>query len=755
MGKKKKSGNFEKKIKSKEKRFQPKERRFKQSSKGGKKFRSEKERIKAGAKFSVEDYKKRIVLFLKKNENRELSFKELKMLCKCKSGVQENFEDALRFLCKVKIVKKGKKGYRICDTENLYRAEIVRLNRTFGFAKREDNENEVFVPGKFLMGSLVGDTVLMRDIEPKGDGEEGMVVDIVEHSKGTLSGTIVEEDGKLRVVCDTMCNTPIKIDEIRSVPFEVGEKVLCEISKRGKRHSEHVAVITFSYGSTTAENCSAALIDASEIPHEFSEDVLAEAKDVSSVKIDEECIKKRLDLRDEIIFTIDSAYSKDLDDAVSIKKVSDGYELGVHIADVSNYVKFGTALDKEAINRGTSIYYADKVIPMLPVELSNGICSLNPDEDRLAFSALMKINSKGELVDYEFKKTVIKSRVKGVYKEINAILDGTATPEILEKYKDVRKTIDILDELAKLRLAIRKKRGAPSIETIESQFEVKDGVCVDVFPRQSGESEHIIEEMMLLANESAAKFSKKYQIPFVYRIHEDPSDEKISGLISILTKLGVQFPEYNKNIKPAHLSEVLEKTKDKTFFPIVNNMVLRSMSKAKYSEEPIGHFGLALEDYSHFTSPIRRYSDLAIHRIMTAFLKIQSEGKTELGSKYDKFAVKAATAATETEIRAVAAERKCESFYKAEFMEKHIGEDFDGLISGITENGIYVELPNSVEGMIRLSTMPEGDYDVEAGLDVTEILSGKRYRVGDKIRIECVKSDTASGNIDFIMKETD
>ena len=291
MGKKKKSGNFEKKLKSKEKRFQSKERKFKQSGKGRQKFRSEKERIKAGAKFSVEDYKKRIVLFLKKNENRELSFKELKMLCKCKSGIQENFEDALRFLCKVKIVKKGKKGYRICDTENLYRAEIVRLNRTFGFAKREDNENEVFVPGKFLMGSLVGDIVLMRDIEPKGDGEEGMVVDIVEHSKGTLSGTIVEEDGKLRVVCDTMCNTPIKIDEIRSVPFEVGEKVLCEISKRGKRHSEHVAVITFSYGSTTAENCSAALIDASEIPHDFPDDVLAEAKNFSSVKIDEECIK--------------------------------------------------------------------------------------------------------------------------------------------------------------------------------------------------------------------------------------------------------------------------------------------------------------------------------------------------------------------------------------------------------------------------------------------------------------------------------
>lgn len=728
MGKKKKSKNYSKK-----------------------KFRPDKRKVSPGSKFSVEDYKKRIVLFLKKNEGRELSLKELKMLCKCRNGITENFEDALKMLCKAKIVRKGKKGYKI-NADDLYRAEIVRLNRTFGFAKREDNENEVFVPGKMLLGSLVGDIVLMRDIEPKGDGEEGMVVDIVEYNNKVLSGTIVDDDGREKVICDTMCSTPIRIDYSKSVPFEVGEKVLCEVVKRGVRHSEHIAVITYSYGKITAENCSMALIDSSDIPFDFPEEVLDEARKVSSDKITSD---ERLDLRDEIIFTIDSEYSKDLDDAVSISKTSDGYSLGVHIADVSNYVRFGTPLDKEAMKRGTSIYYADKVIPMLPVELSNGICSLNPNEDRLAFSAIMQLNTKGELVSYEFKKTIIKSRVKGVYKEVNSILDKTASDDIKLKYNEMMDTIYTLKELADLRIALRKKRGAPSIESIESQFKVENGVCVDVFPRQSGESEGIIEEMMLLANESAAKFSKKYQLPFVYRIHEDPSDEKISNLISILTKLGVDFPQYNHKIKPAHLSQVLEKTKDETFFPIVNNMVLRSMSKAKYSEQPIGHFGLAIEDYSHFTSPIRRYSDLAIHRIMSAFLKLQAEGKNELGSKYNRFAVKAANASTETEIRAVAAERKCESYYKAEYMSEKIGEKFDGLISGITESGIYVELPNSIEGMIRISSMPEGNYDIESGLSVTEMLSGKSYRVGDKIFVQCVKSDISNGNVDFVLEQND
>jgi ribonuclease R len=624
------------------------------------------------------------------------------------------------------------------------------LNTTFGFAKKSDSDEEIFIPGKFLLGSLVGDTVLMKYIKSRSGNPEGEVVDILEFSNPLCSGTIILENQEKMLVCEKMCNTPIRIMTKRSVNFKVGDKVLAKISQRGKRHSEHKAEIVFSYGSAQkAENCAFALIDSEGLPYEFPFDVVDEAQSIAQKSITNEEIESRTDLRNEIIFTIDSAHSKDLDDAVSVKKTSSGYELGVHIADVSHYVKAGHPLDKEAMNRGTSVYFADKVIPMLPKELSNGICSLNPDEDRLAFSSLMKLDNDGKLIDFHFEKTVIRSRVKGVYKEINTILDGTSTPEIDEKYKDVRETIFLLNELADLRLIIRSNRGTPQIETVESEFIIdENGVCSDVVPRTRGKSEQIIEEMMLLANESAAKTARNFELPFVYRVHETPSDEKINILSETLIKLNIPLPRIGDTVKPAHLKQILENAKESSSYPIINNLVLRSMPKAKYSDKPLGHFGLALEDYSHFTSPIRRYSDLAIHRILTAFLIKQQENGI-ISKKLYKFAPQAADAATEAELRAVAIERKCEDFYKAEYMSSKIGEKYTGLITSVTDYGFYVLLENSVEGLVRINSLPDGNYDIDEGIAIIETTTNKTYAVGDKVEVICSKAAVEIGKIDF------
>ena len=465
----------------------------------------------------------------------------------------------------------------------------------------------------------------------------------------------------------------------------------------------------------------------------------------------EYCFNNREDLRHLPIFTIDSSESKDLDDAISVEKTEKGWLLGVHIADVSHYVRGNSALDKEAMRRGTSVYYADKVVPMLPKELSNGICSLNPDEDRLTLSAFMELGEDGEMISYRFCKTVIRSRVKGVYSEINKILDGSADDGIKAKYVCVEKEIPLINQLADILIERKKQRHAPELETIESKLVINEnGVCCDVVPRERGKSERIIEEFMLCANEAAAKLAREKKVPFVYRIHEAPPEEKTASLCEMLTKLNVEYPHF-KEFKPAHAAAILENSRGTDKYEAVNMMVLRSMAKAKYSEEPLGHFGLVLEDYAHFTSPIRRYSDLAIHRIITDILAGYDE--KWLSKRYSGFAVNAAEAATSAEIRAVSAERDCEDCYKAEYMKQHIGESFTAKISSVAEFGFYAQLPNSVEGLVHIRTLPEGEYDYSEPVALTEKFSGVSYELGDTVQVLCAAVNVSEGTVDFVLDE--
>lgn len=703
----------------------------------------------------VQVYTRKILKALEKAGAKCLDKKELEAKCKVNRGNAAAYNAALKELLRLGDVCIRRKGFGLSKLFGYYSAEVVRLSGTFGFVRPEyDDADDVFIPGKFLLGAMPGDRVLYREIPSRSGKPEGEVVDIIEESDSRLTGKIISDDGILFLLPDTMSRTPIRINRRQSVEYNEGDKVLAEICIRGKRHAEHMAKVIFSFGnSDTADSCAKAMIALHGVTEEFSFEAMQEAQSVpcGTLLTDEEP-SHRLDLRDEPIFTIDSAYSKDLDDAVSIERIKNGYRLGVHIADVSHYVRPKSSLDMDAISRGTSVYYADKVIPMLPKELSNGICSLNPQEDRFAFSALMELDEHGEIVKYDFKKTIIRSRVKGVYKEVNKILAGEADEFLKLKYSEVIDMIPIMDELCDVRIRERDRRGAPEIETTESELVLdENGVCVDVKPRTRGKSECIIEEMMLLANEAAAKFAAEKELPFVYRVHEKPSMEKIENLEHILVRLGVGVPDFS-NVKPVHLAQILKNAKGTPVYPVVNVMVLRSMAKAQYDTQPIGHFGLALEDYAHFTSPIRRYPDLAIHRIMSYYCECKNSEK--VNKRYKAFVTEAAKASSDAEVRAIMLERDCEDCYKAEYMQQHLGEEFEGIVSGISDFGFYVQLPNSVEGMVHVRTLPEdGEWYNDESISFKEAFGDREYRLGDTVKVQCVKTDVNSGNIDFELSE--
>ncbi|MBQ7782867.1 MAG: ribonuclease R, partial [Oscillospiraceae bacterium] len=634
-----------------------------------------------------------------------------------------DYKKAISWLRESGDIMETKNGFVLCKAHGLFKADVARINKTFGFIRREDGV-EIFVPGKVLLGSMPGDTVICRLIPARGESPEAEVVAIAKEGFSEFSGTIEKESERLYVRPDSFCRDLIQISENNTEARE-GDKVLAVISKRGQRHADHRCKVCAVFGSSDRAYSSAlAVLYMNDIETEFPVAVQDEARHISGMKITDKDIYSRLDLRDEIIFTIDGADTKDIDDAISVEKTENGWKLGVHIADVSHYVKPNSELDKDAFLRGTSIYYANKVIPMLPKELSKGICSLNPNEDRLAFSCLMEISEEGKLEKYKFSKTVICSRVKGVYSEVNKILEFADAPEnipqeLSEKYDGLIPSIFLMQELAEILTANKLKRGAPQIDTPECKLTINENeVCTDVQRRERGKAELIIEEFMLMANESAAKTAREHEIPFVFRVHENPAPEKISELIEVTDRLNIPHPHFS-SVKPVHLAEILNSVKDSDLSPVINNMVLRSMAKAKYADEPLGHFGLVLKDYAHFTSPIRRYPDLAIHRILTE-LCYDKTPPAIVAKKYGKFANAASLQSSDCEITAMRVERECEDCYIAEYMTSHLGEEFEGMICGITDYGMYVELPNTVEGLVKMETLPDGVYEFDGHFSVTQ-----------------------------------
>ncbi|MBR1898250.1 MAG: ribonuclease R [Oscillospiraceae bacterium] len=698
----------------------------------------------------TEQYIRKIKVALRSARMHRMKPQEMEAKCRAMRS-PASYLAAVEQLRREGFLREVRGRFVLCEGENTFPASVVRLSAGFGFI-RDEAGRDYFVPGKHFQGAMPGDTVLaIAKPAPQGGSPEAEILSILEKQPEVrLTGTIVPTEEGLCLLPDSM-NLTLHIQYRESAPYQIGDKVLCVLTERGTRHAEHRVRVLMSFGSSdSAEHCMQARIAEFGITPEFPEEVLHEAGKLADTGITAFDLDGRRDLREEVIFTIDGAHSKDLDDAVSVSRNPDGsYALGVHIADVSHYVRAGSPLDKEALERGTSIYYADKVIPMLPPALSNGICSLNPGEDRLAFSAFLHVSEDGELLDSEFAKSVIRSQVRGVYSECNAILDGSASPEIAEKYAPVADALHLLDELTQKLDAQRIRRGAPSLETTESVLLLdENGVCTGLAPVQRGRSECIIESCMLCANEAAARLARKSEIPLVYRVHEEPSPERIGTLKEMLEKLGAQVPDFAE-ASPRDIQEILDNAREEDYFPVVNMLTLRSMAKARYSEEPLGHFGLALRDYAHFTSPIRRYPDLCVHRILTDLLSGADKGWMQ--KRYAKFAQQAARQSSDRELRAVSVEREADACYAAEYMQAHVGETFRGVISGVTDHGIYVTLENNAEGLLHIHDMPEGTYTAEEGWYLKNEDTGMVYRLGAPLTVICAAANVSAGHIDLAL----
>ena len=687
-------------------------------------------------------------------QNQPCTVKELKQKFGGERGADRKVMEALDELVREAVVCQRQGVFftvRSGRADKALLCKVVKLGKNFAFVMLEDGTSDIFIPGRFTKGAMPGDEVLVEKFEhPRMEGSDEGTILAVLTEKNDLVGTVRRVEGRLRFVPDDCPAITMPLARDCEGGAKDGDKVAVEILNRGNRQEDHRVGVAMRFGSSDeAKRCAKALLYAKDIRTRFPDKVREEAKKFEGAEISEKDCEGRMDLRALPIFTIDSAETKDIDDAVSLTRTSDGgFELGVHIADVSNYVKPGTELDNEAFSRATSVYYADQVVPMLPKALSNGICSLNENELRLAFSCLMRLDKDGNLTDYRFVKSIIRSRVKGVYAEINALLAGTADAEIKAKYADVIDQLPAMKELYGHRARLRKERGCMDIESGEVKLILdENGRCIDVKKRTSGESESMIEEFMLLANQCAAHFARVKQIPFVYRVHEEPNAEKLERLHALLQACGINDHFAKEVPTPKELSAILEGVRGTPYEQIINTGMLRCMSKALYEEKPKGHYGLVLKDYAHFTSPIRRYPDLAIHRIMTDLLK--GTEKETMILRYTDFAERASKQSSEREVVAMQIERKAEDCYKAEYARRHLGEFYEGTISGVTQRGLFIELDNGVEGFVPASSLTPSGTSLTEGVRLTDPASGKSWSLGDKMMITIVRADVNLGKIDF------
>lgn len=668
-----------------------------------------------------------------------------------KAGVLDKlaFYDALRSLKDRRMILLDREhNAKLIPVGEDVEATLVSLSKNFGFARPDGGGDDIFIHGSALQGALVGDKIIVGDIRKDDRGPSGRVRRIVEHKPAQTTGTVSITDEGIEFIPDNAIRYNLRMRERDLNGAKNGDKVMASLEQDYRGDWAYASVKKVFGSGHTARVCADAIVEQYGIPHVFPQEVLDEAERVGNEPISDEEYAKRLDLRGEPIFTIDSKDAKDLDDAISVKRTDFGYTLGVHIADVSHYVKEGSAIDEEAINRGTSVYFADRVIPMLPEVLSNGACSLNAGTDKLAFSALIELDKEGHITKYDFKKTIINSKVRGVYSEVNEILDGTASEEILNKYAPVMESLMSAKELADILKANSAARGTMELDSGESKFILdENGICIDIMPRVSGEAEQLIEQMMVTANIAAAKFSLDHKLPFLYRVHGTPDPKRVEELVTLLQLVGVPCKEIVKpNPETQDFAAILDRVRGLPCETLVSQRLLRTMEKARYSTEETGHFGLALSDYSHYTSPIRRYPDTSIHRVLSAF--VEGMPAEEVRRRYAQFCETSATESSRNEIRALIAERDAEDCYMAEYMSQHIGEHFEGTVSGVTMRGVFVRLENSVEGFVSLDAF-EGEDFVYDGL-ITQRSPKRELTIGTPLPIIVASAYVATGKVDFV-----
>ena len=622
----------------------------------------------------------------------------------------------------------------------------------YGFCRLDNGERDVFIPESNTLDALDGDRVRIRYhkfLSSSGDEKtEGRVLEILEYGRKTVIGT-VESDlyriGRRRInrlyIIPDESGIKKRIFLDYAADARVGDKVLAKLNRSSHSFTVTADVVSNFGDSLSKEANYESILAECEIDTEFSPEELRLAKEAAEEEIS---ATGRVE-RKEVIFTIDSESAKDLDDAISLEINADGsYTLGVHIADVSHYIKEKTALDRLVMKRGTSVYFTDKVVPMLPHTLSNGACSLNPGEPKYTLSAIITLDSGGSITKVKIEPSVIVSKVKGIYSEINKIFEDTAEKDLLDKYKECLDSLKKMHALYKILAERSKARGAVNLESCEAQIILNgEGQPIDIVKRERGDAEKMIEQFMLTANEAVATLLLENGIPCVFRVHEAPPADKFADFLSYAKNLGFNSESISaENPDSRSLARLIDTAKERGIGEAVSYACLRSMSKAVYSEIHRPHFGLGIENYCHFTSPIRRLSDLATHRIIHKVYLGDSEAV-----KYKSYAKRAAAAATDGEMRALAAERKIENLYKVIYMEKHVGECFDAMITSITSFGIFATLDNTCEGLIPISTLAHGFVYDEKNISIRN--SKTVFRIGDMISVRLEEADITRGKLRF------
>ncbi|MCR5146626.1 MAG: ribonuclease R [Clostridia bacterium] len=717
----------------------------------------------------MEENKEIILKFMSDDKYVPMKAKEIAFVLGVPKEKYNEFHQILKNLEDEYKIQSTKKGKYILVDANEYRTGVIRLNQKgFGFVKLQDSDEEIFIGSSNLKNALNEDEVLIKIIDEsskESEHKEGIVVKILKHEKDTLVGTFQNSRNFGFVVPDDQkFGTDIFISKKNFGKAKNDQKVVVKITKyaqKGKKAEGKIIEVLGNRDEAGIDMLS--LVKEYNLPYEFPDPVIKEAKSLD-INITEKEIKNRLDLRDKELFTIDGEDAKDLDDAVYVEKNEDGnYVLGVHIADVSNYVKEGTFLDNEAIIRGTSVYMMDRVIPMLPKELSNGICSLNEGQDRFALSVIMEINSKGQVVSSDIRKSIIKVTKRmsytGVYKILKhlELLDDEKEDSSKKDEKDVMKYEPYFDhfklmfELATILKNKREKDGSLELDIPESKIILdENGVAIDVKKYEINFANEIIEQFMLIANETVAEKFYWLEAPFIYRVHPAPDIDKIKELNTFIFNLGYRIKANKENIHPKAFAEVLEEVKGKPEERVVSNLILRTLKIAQYESENRGHFGIASKYYCHFTSPIRRYPDLFIHRIISKYIEKNYSLSSEDIEKYSNQATKYAKTSSEREKVAQKVERDSVDIKKAEYMQSKLGEQYDGIISNITSFGVFVELENTVEGLIRFENL--GDeyyiYDEEHKQLIGEN-TGVVFKIGDSIRIEVIEANKQLRRISF------
>lgn len=662
---------------------------------------------------------------------------------------QKVLQKELEELEKESRVAKTKSGkYALAKTVGLFRGTLDCKQGGFAFLRTPEDMEDIFVSPSHKDGAMNGEEVLVKLLKRQREGKhlEGKVIRVLSSLPVETVGTVQAQRGTVFVVSDAPGVDDIYIPKKKNCGAKNGDKVVVSITQRAFRDKSAEGEVVEVLGKAGEKGVDIlAYARRFGLVSGFPDDCAAQARALTEEKTD---LAGRLDLREEVIFTIDGADAKDLDDAVSLKMLANGNcELGVHIADVSHYVRENTSLDKEALRRGTSVYMVDRVVPMLPEELSNDLCSLNPGEDKLTLSCLMEIDAHGDVVARRIENSVIRSARRLTYEGVNRQLAGETV------YEEIADILIEMNELAGVLRARRFEKGSIDFNIDEAEITLdKDGVPVEVGVRKRGDAEKMIEEFMLRANITVAEQYYHLELPFLYRIHEQPDADRMKELAIFLGNFGIKLKGF-QNIQPHAIQEVLEKVAGTTEETIVNTVTLRALKKAKYATEPISHFGLAADQYCHFTSPIRRYPDLQTHRIIKAKLGGRMDGGYV--RHLEAILPEVAAHASARERNAIEAERAVQDLKMTEYMARHIGEEYAAVVSGVTRFGIFAELVNTIEGMIPLARL-EDDYYVyyEKEYCVIGERTKKRITLGDKVRIKVVSADVALGKIEFTFAES-